>query len=69
MTHHARIQVGDIDITMPEQRYIRLLRDEITAVVEHRGYIARRNAVITYAFASVAAIAAMLIAANGLIVH
>lgn len=69
MNHHSYIQIDGTVITMPHQRFIRLLSDEIIAVVEQREYIERRNAVITYVFASVAAIAATFIAANGLLVH
>lgn len=69
MNHHSYIQIDGTAITMPHQRFIRLLSDEIIAVVEQREYIERRNAVITYVFASVAAIAATFIAANGLLVH
>lgn len=69
MNHHAHIQVNNIDITMPHQRYMRLLNDEIIAVVEQRKYVQQRNAVMSYAFASVAAVTATLIAINGLLVH
>lgn len=68
MNHHAHIQVNNIDITMPHQRYVRLLNDEIIAVVEQRKYAQQRNAVMSYAFASIIAVAATLVAINGLLV-
>lgn len=69
MNIQSLIQVGDTTIVMSPARYARLLNDEITATVERRKFVQQRNAVVSYALASIAAVTATLIAINGLLVH
>lgn len=68
MNHHSYIQIDDISITMPHRRYVRLLNDEIIATVERRKFVQQRNAVVSYALASIAVVTAALVAINGLLV-
>lgn len=69
MNIQSLIQVGDTTIVMSPARYARLLNDEIIATVERRKFVQQRNAVVSYALASIAAVTATLIAINGLLVH
>lgn len=69
MNIESRIEVKGITIVMPAERYGRLLNDEIIATVERRKFVQQRNAVVSYALASIAAVTATLIAINGLLVH
>lgn len=84
MNIESRIEVKGITIVMPAERYSRLLSDEANACiarttrlhddeinaciarVEHQQEMA--NA-FSYALASIIAVAAALIAANGLLIH